>query len=245
MTYVMWHKMQHIAALGSDEYECGPKHIFNVVSNEVFIAASDFMARELQTTVQLGSLITNNINNNKENKMEEMNTETTGASVDSAVVVVDVAEGLEVAVETPLLMDLTLAAQVREGEVLASTAIETLRDAVQRLSELQAAIDNSDFESKKAARIAFAEYREMLLRMRYVVNALRMEALEVRPAVFEAVGAAKKAGNVGAAERKVEEAMFQLAKIKLANGQALSDYEQSIFNRLSEPAEVAAQARQA
>lgn len=167
--------------------------------------------------------------------MEEMNN---AAGTDTAEVVED--NGAEVAVETPLLMDLTLASQVRSGEVFASTAVETLRAAAQRLSELQAAIDDSDFESKKAARIAFAEYREILLRMRYVVNALRMEALEVRPAVFEAVGAAKKAGNVGAAERKVEEAMFQLAKIKLANGQPLSDYEQSIFDKLSEPSEVEA-----
>lgn len=139
----------------------------------------------------------------------------------------------EVATETALLLELAGAAKVRTFEFPANSAVEILRDAAQRLSELQAAIDDSDFDSKKAAMQGFAEYREILLRMRAVVNSLRMHALDVRPEVLEAVGAAKKAGSVDVAERKVQEAVFMLAKTKIANGKELTEYEKSVYDMLA------------
>lgn len=161
--------------------------------------------------------------------MEEMNT-----GIDTEVHEVIVVGADDVATETALLIALSDAVKVRMFECSADVAVEILRAAAQRLSELQAAIDNNDFDSKKAAKEGFAEYREILLRMRLVVNSLRMHALDVRPDVLSAVGAARKAGSVDVAERKVQEAVFMLAKTKIANGKELTAYERSVYDMLTD-----------
>lgn len=163
---------------------------------------------------------------------KEMNTEMNNTEATEVPEVVVVGSD-EVATETALLIALSGAAKVRTFEFPADAAVEILRDASQRLSELQAAIEDNDFDSKKAAMQGFAEYREILLRMRGVVNSLRMHALDVRPDVLSAVGAARKAGSVDVAERKVQEAVFMLAKTKIANGKELTAYEQSVYDMLA------------